>query len=156
MNSDKDTLDDLADVLNTCIASLGINPVRIFLDEFFSEREDDEIDIEDDDIEELLNDKFEDNENDVTDEEIDGESSSLAFDDFEEVEPELDEDFYVDEGSEDDIPDIEDELGDDSKDGDILVSSELEDELSSDYVSGDFSEDKENKELKEEFDDWDL
>lgn len=156
MNSDKDTLDDLADVLNTCIASLGINPVRIFLDEFFSEREDDEIDIEDDDIEELLNDKFEDNENDVTDEEIDGESSSLAFDDFEEVEPELDEDFYVDEGSEDDIPDIEDELGDDSKDGDILVSSELEDELSSDYVSGDYSEDKENQELKEEFDDWDL
>lgn len=156
MNSDKDTLDDLADVLNTCIASLGINPVRIFLDEFFSEREDDEIDIEDDDIEELLNDKFEDNENDVTDEEIDGESSSLAFDDFEEVEPELDEDFYVDEGSEDDIPDIEDELGDDSKDGDILVSSELEDELSSDYVSGDYSKDKENQELKEEFDDWDL
>lgn len=156
MNSDKDTLDDLADVLNTCIASLGINPVRIFLDEFFSEREDDEIDIEDDDIEELLNDKFEDNENDVTDEEIDGESSSLAFDDFEEVEPELDEDFYVDEGSEDDIPDIEDELGDDSKDGDILVSSELEDELSSDYVSADYSKDKENKELKEEFDDWDL
>lgn len=156
MNSDKDTLDDLADVLNTCIASLGINPVRIFLDEFFSEREDDEIDIEDDDIEELLNDKFEDNENDVTDEEIDGESSSLAFDDFEEVEPELDEDFYVDEGSEDDIPDIEDELGDDSKDGDILVSSELEDELSSDYVSGDYSKHKENQELKEEFDDWDL
>lgn len=156
MNSDKDTLDDLADVLNTCIASLGINPVRIFLDEFFSEREDDEIDIEDDDIEELLNDKFEDNENDVTDEEIDGESSSLAFDDFEEVEPELDEDFYVDEGSEDDIPDIEDELGDDSKDGEILASSELEDELSSDYVSGDYSKDKENQELKEEFDDWDL
>lgn len=156
MNSDKDTLDDLADVLNTCIASLGINPVRIFLDEFFSEREDDEIDIEDDDIEELLNDKFEDNENDVTDEEIDGESSSLAFDDFEEVEPELDEDFYVDEGSEDDIPDIEDELGDDSRDGEILASSELEDELSSDYVSGDYSEDKENQELKEEFDDWDL
>lgn len=156
MNSDKDTLDDLADVLNTCIASLGINPVRIFLVEFFSEREDDEIDIEDDDIEKLLNDKFEDNENDVTDEEIDGESSSLAFDDFEEVEPELDEDFYVDEGSEDDIPDIEDELGDDSKDGDILVSSELEDELSSDYVSGDYSKDKENQELKEEFDDWDL
>lgn len=156
MNSDKDTLDDLADVLNTCIASLGINPVRIFLDEFFSEREDDEIDIEDDDIEELLNDKFEDNENDVTDEEIDGESSSLAFDDFEEVEPELDEDFYVDEGSEDDIPDIEDELGDDSRDGEILASSELEDELSSDYVSADYSKDKENKELKEEFDDWDL
>lgn len=156
MNSDKDTLDDLADVLNTCIASLGINPVRIFLDEFFSEREDDEIDIEDDDIEELLNDKFEDNENDVTDEEIDGESSSLAFDDFEEVEPELDEDFYVDEGSEDDIPDIEDELGDDSRDGEILASSELEDELSSDYVSGDYSKHKENQELKEEFDDWDL
>lgn len=108
-----DLKENLIDALNDIIAKIGIDQVRLFLDEFFSEGEE-EVSIEDGDIEELFV-------NDTGDEEeefVEYNNNTFESDNFDD-----DFDDYEDEDYEED-----DEEDDDDEFKEEFVDSDLEDD----------------------------
>ncbi len=133
-------IDNLVDILNEFIESVGLQEARAFLDSFFGDSEDDELALGDQDITTILNDNYD---------EPDGEPEQIHFIEFEEVESEFEDD-DIDEDIEDDIE--EDDI-------DELDSLVLDDALKlADDISDNDLSDKDIilASSDDDFDEWDL
>lgn len=144
--SEKDTLvENLVDVLNAYIEYAGIDQLKLFLDEFFSEREDDEyvsLGSIDGDITSLLED---DDDEDTEDSEDIIQFSAFAEvedededeDDFEDLDDEIsldeDDDFSIDDYEDDTDDDLPDDLPDLDEEGETTLNDSLDIELEDDW-----------------------